>query len=354
MRLHHTSPRTATGQTAFLALGCVGAFLSGAAHADPAPASPPADGEVGQDVVVKGQRLRDDPKQVAPILDTPRSIAVIPQSVIEDTGSTTLADALRTVPGITFGAAEGGNPIGDRPFIRGFDSQGSIYVDGVRDLASQTRETFDVESIQVVRGSDSTLGGRGSAGGTINIISKLPERQDFVAATASYGNADYKRATLDVNQRISDTVAVRLNAMWHDQNVAGRDAIWQRRWGIAPSITLGIGTPTRLTVEYYHLTSHELPDSGLPYLYTIANAPGTGAIHTQPALGNVTTLDGHTGYVDRSTFYGLKDRDFRDTSTDQATVRFEHDFGRRHAAQHRALHAQPAILHLPAARRFER
>ena len=110
---------------------------------------------------------------------------VLPKQVIEQTGSTTLQDALRTVPGITFGAAEGGNPIGDRPFIRGFDSQGSIYVDGVRDLASQTREVFAVDSVQIVRGSDSTLGGRGSAGGTINILSKTARTRQFRVGPAA-------------------------------------------------------------------------------------------------------------------------------------------------------------------------
>src|SRR6201999_4473385 len=131
-------------------------------------------------------------------------------------------EALRTVPGISFGAAEGGNPIGDRPFIRGFDSQGSIYVDGVRDLASQSREVFAVDSVQIVRGSDSTLGGRGSAGGTINIISKLPVQSNFVRLTASAGTADYKRVTLDANYELTNTVGVRLAALWHDQDFAGR------------------------------------------------------------------------------------------------------------------------------------
>ena len=124
--------------------------------------------------------------------------------MIEQTGSATLADALRTVPGITFGAAEGGNPIGDRPFIRGFDSQGSTYVDGVRDIAAQTREVFAIEQVQIVRGSDSTLGGRGSAGGTINIISQAAaQRRLRRVDRGSYGNADYKRVTGDVNYQLS-------------------------------------------------------------------------------------------------------------------------------------------------------
>lgn len=317
----------------FLALSCVGFIASAPAGAN-TPANveaPDADGDVIQhsDVIVSGERDRRDanPKFIAPPVNTPRSIVVLPAETIEQTGSATLADALRTVPGITFGAAEGGNPVGDRPFIRGFDSQGSTYVDGVRDFAAQSREVFAVESIQIIRGSDTTLGGRGNAGGTINIISKTPQKDSFVRATGSYGTADYKRVTADVNQRLSDQIAVRVEGMYHDQDVAGRDAIWQRRWGVAPSITIGVDAPTRLTIGYYHMESHELPDAGIPYLYTINNSPKTGYVLSNPAIGRIITANGQTGNVDRATFYGLKDRDFRDTAIDQATIRAEHDFG---------------------------
>jgi len=324
----------ATGAS-FLALAAVGflasapAFASEPARTDGANADGDKDQDKRSDIIVTGQHQEElqGPKATARVVDTPRSVVIVPREIIEQTGSTTLADALRTVPGITFGAAEGGNPIGDRPFIRGFDSQGSVFVDGVRDPASQTRETFDVEQVQIVRGSDSTLGGRGSAGGSINVISKLPVQGNFVTASASYGTADYKRITGDANYMLTDTIGVRLAGMWHDQDVAGRDAIWQKRWGFAPSITIGLGTETRLTASYYYLETHELPDSGLPFLYTIGNAPGTGNIYTRPALGTITTMGGQTGTVDRSTFYGLVDRDFRDTTTDQATLRVEHDFG---------------------------
>ena len=328
-----TAPATTATRTTFLALGCIGAFATAPAFAEPtdtAAAATDAEGQRRDDVVVEGQRvpLPADPKAVAPLVDTPRSIIVLPADVIAQTGSNSLADALRTVPGITFGAAEGGNPIGDRPFIRGFDSQGSIYADGVRDLASQSREVFAIDQVQVVRGSDSTLGGRGSAGGTINILSKLPRPGTFGSISASYGEADYKRVSADLNVQLAPTIAARIEGVWHDQDVAGRDAIYARRWGVAPSVTIGLGTPTRLTASYYYLESHELPDSGIPYLYTIGNAPGTGDILSQPAIGRVTTAGGQTGYVDRSTYYGLASRDFRDATTNQAMLRVEHDFGR--------------------------
>jgi len=280
-----------------------------------------------ESIIVTGQQVRTDtPKATAPLIDTPRSIVVVDKQVIKETGSATLVEALRTVPGITFGAAEGGNPIGDRPFIRGFDSQGSTFVDGVRDIGAQTREVFAVEQIQVVRGSDSTLGGRGSAGGSLNIISKLPQNENFASGAVSIGTDDYKRITGDVNYVLGANVALRVAGMWHDQDVAGRDAIFQKRWGIAPSLAIGIDGPTKLTISYYHLDTDELPDSGIPFLYSIANAP-LGTTYNEPALGNITTISGQTGFVGRDTFYGLTARDFRESKTDQLTLRFDHDFG---------------------------
>lgn len=322
------------GKPAFLALAAIGFVASAPVHAgardeDKVPAkSTEDDQDRASQIVVTGARTEQaGPKATAPLVNTPRSVVVLPAQVIEQTGSASLAEALRTVPGITFGAAEGGNPIGDRPFIRGFDGQGSTFVDGVRDIAAQTREVFATDQVQIVRGSDSTLGGRGSAGGSINIVSKLPVSGDFVRASASAGTADYKRFTIDANRALGSNIGVRIAAMWHDQDVAGRDAVWSQRWGVAPSVTLGLGTNTRLTAAYYYLESHELPDSGIPFLYTLGNHPGTGEIETGPAIGRVTTAGGVTGNVARTNFYGFRNRDFRDATTHQATLRAEHDFG---------------------------
>ncbi len=322
---------------AFLALAAVG-FVASAPTAfardiDPVAAVDQQRDAERSDVVVEGERIREreNAKATAPLVNTPRSVTLIPEEVIKETGAATFVDALRQTPGITFGAAEGGNPIGDRPFIRGIDTQGSIFLDGVRDLAAQSREVFAVEQIEIVRGSDSTSGGRGSAGGAINIISKLPRGRTAVSGTLSYGSDDYKRVTLDANYRIDKQVAVRVAAMYHDQDIAGRDALWSERWGVAPSITLGIDGPTQLTAAYYHLETDELPDSGFPYRYvastSVSNAPTTGFVISEPAIGEFTTASGATGNIDPDNFYGLVDRDFRRTMVDQATIRAQHDFG---------------------------
>lgn len=252
-------------------------------------------------------------KYTAPLVDTPRSVTVIPQQVLKDTAATSLQDALRTVPGITFGAGEGGNPQGDRPFIRGFDAQGDTYLDGVRDTGGQSREIFDIESVEVSKGPNSSFGGRGSAGGSLNLVSKLPKQQDFLNGGFTYGSDQTRRYTLDVNRQFLEGAAFRLNLMSHEQNVAGRDSVNYDRWGVAPSLTFGLGTPTRVNVSYYHMESDDLPDSGIPYGYG-SNAPKAPHVHDKPTDGG-----------DSNNFYGLKDRDYRKTRADISTVSIEHD-----------------------------
>jgi catecholate siderophore receptor len=310
-------------------MSCLGLAASPAVAQEVSqPTSPRLGGVTVTDTAIEEDSYKtdkvDSPKYTAPLVDTPRSITVVPAQVIRDTASASLAEALRTVPGITFGAGEGGNPQGDRPFIRGFDSQASTYLDGVRDIGAQSREVFAVEQIEVVKGSDSSMGGRGSAGGSLNLVSKVPTADRFVAASGSLGTDDYKRVTLDVNQPLNDFVGLRVAAMWHDQDVAGRDAIWSKRWGVAPSVKLGLDGPTSLTVSYYHLQSDELPDSGIPYLYTSGNVPA-GIAETTPAE-NYTTISGVEVNRPRGAFYGLKDRDFRKTNVNNFTVRAQHEF----------------------------
>jgi len=259
------------------------------------------------------------PKYTAPLLNTAKTVIVVPSQVIRESGSSTFAEALRTVPGITFGAGEGGNPQGDRPFIRGFDAQGSTYIDGVRSVGGQSREIFAIEQIEVVKGGDSTMGGRGSAGGSLNLVSKMPHLGTSILGDFSYGSDDYKRATVDANYQVSDTAAIRVNGMWHDADVAGRDVVNYNRWGISPSAALGLGTSTRAFINYYHLQSDDMPDPGIPF-----ERPGNATYVKTADQLKIGPAD-----VDRDTFYGLKNRDFRKTNVDELFLRAEHDLSDR-------------------------
>jgi catecholate siderophore receptor len=310
---------SATAAPAYLALSCV-SFVASPAIAQDAGGdanTPSLGGVTVSDTAIdeSGYRVEKaaSPKYTAPLLDTAKTVIVVPSQVIRESGSSTFAEALRTVPGITFGAGEGGNPQGDRPFIRGFDAQGSTYIDGVRSVGGQSREIFAIEQIEVVKGGDSTMGGRGSAGGSLNLVSKLPHLGTDLQADIAYGTADYKRATVDANYQIGDMAAVRINGMWHDADVAGRDVLNNKRWGISPSVALGLDTSTRAYLNFYHLQSDDMPDPGIPFERTAAQATSADLLHIEPAD------------VDRHTFYGLKNRDFRKTNVDELLFRAEHD-----------------------------
>jgi len=309
---------------AYLALSCVGLAAPALAQGNETTANSPAlGGVVVTDTAIDEQGYKidraDSPKYTAPLLDTPKTVIVVPAEVIRESGSTTFVDALRTVPGITFGAGEGGNPQGDRPFIRGFDAQGSTYLDGIRSVGGQSREIFAIEQIEVVKGGDSTMGGRGSAGGSLNLVSKMPHLGNDARADLSYGTDNYKRATVDANYQLGEMAAIRLNGMWHDADVAGRDVVTSNRWGISPSFVLGLDTPTRAYLNWYHLESDDIPDAGIPFERTAGQVTTAGQLKIGPA----EVVNGRE--IDRNVFYGLANRDFRTTNVDEFLFRFEHD-----------------------------
>lgn len=242
-------------------------------------------------------------KFTAPLLDTPRSVTVIPEQLIKEKNVTSFADALRSVPGITFlGGDAAANPSADRPVIRGFESRNAIFVDGMRDSGLQNRETFAVEQISVIKGPDSVYAGRGSVGGSIDIVTKTPQNDNFINSSIGFGTDGYKRATVDANHKINDTTAVRLNVMGHDANQAGRNDVYNKRWGVAPSIVFGLDTPTTVTVSYYHMNTYDMPDFSVPF-----RASGGTPVPTS-----------------RGQFFGLNTRDYRYGQTDTGEVRIEH------------------------------
>jgi catecholate siderophore receptor len=248
-------------------------------------------------------------KFTAPLLDTPKTVQVIPQAVIHDSAATSLEDVLRNVPGITFGAGEGGQPLADRPFIRGMASGNNVYVDGIRDPGGQTREIFNLESVEVIKGADSAYGGRGSGGGSINLSSKRAQLGNVAEGSFGIGTDNYLRGTADGNWQFSDHSALRLNVLEARSDVPGRNDVNFRKFGVAPSLSFGLGTPTRVTLSYYHLQTRGMPDYGVPTARKV------------PELGNSAgILD-----VDRSTFYGVNDRDYQKTRADIGTLEFEHD-----------------------------
>jgi catecholate siderophore receptor len=258
------------------------------------------------------QRKPESPEFVAPLVDTPRAVTIIPEQIIQQTAATSLEDLLRTSPGITFGAGEGGQPLAERPFIRGQSSANNIFVDGVRDTGGQSREVFNLEQVEVIKGPDSVYSGRGSGGGSINLGSKAPRLSDSVDVGAAAGTDSYYRATVDGNWRFNDTTAFRLNLLATEGDVPGRDAVDFEKYGLAMSFATGLGTGTTATLSYYHLTADSMPDYGIPLDRKLDNNWA------------IQTTDSRILNVPYDTFYGLKARDYLRNEVDSVTLKLEH------------------------------
>ena len=263
------------------------------------------------------------PKFTQPLLDTPQTIAVISDEVLLQQGATTLSQALRNTPGVTFLLGENGNTAtGDSIFMRGFDTQGSIFIDGIRDLGSVSRDTFNTEQVEIAKGPAGPDYGRGAASGYVNLVSKVPTVDSFTRGTASYGTASNGRVTGDFNHAFEGSgTALRLNAMYQDGEVDGRDFIERKGWAVAPSLAFGLGGDTRSYFYLLHTEQDNVPDGGVSTIgldgwydtefdATIPNQPNGGVI---------------PGPVDRETYFGYAN-DFEKINGTMFTARFEHDF----------------------------
>src|SRR5690606_16489129 len=265
-------------------------------------------------IVVEGRAHRSESRSAkftAPLLDTPKSVTVIPASLIEERGATSLVEALKSVPGVTFNAGEGGAPAGDNLKIRGFDAGADVFVDGIRDAGSQTRDVFALEQVEVVKGPSSAYSGRGSTGGSVNLVTKRPRLERFSSTSIGAGSDAYERVAFDGNYPFGESAAFRLNALVHDANVPGRDEVSISHRGLAPSLAFGIDAPTRVDLSLYHYRTDDVPDYSIPYGRNADNTAAAGA-----------PLD-----VDRNNFYGLLNRDFQETGSDIGTISASHSFG---------------------------
>jgi catecholate siderophore receptor len=251
-------------------------------------------------------------KLVKPLLETPQMVSVIKKELLQEQGAYNLMDALRNTPGITMQLGENGNTAaGDTFQMRGFATQSSVFVDGVRDLGAITRDTFNVEQVEVVKGPAGADVGRGAASGYINLASKAAILDDVTSGTASINNGNNKRVTADINRKIGDTTAVRLNVFKQDGGVAGRDQVESNGYGIAPSIAVGLGQKSRAYFYSQHIRQNNVPDGGIPTV-------GLKGFY------NANTLLLNAPKVDSENFYGSVN-DFEKVEADMATAKFEFD-----------------------------
>lgn len=255
-------------------------------------------------------------KITQPLLNTPKTISTISQSVMQDRSIDSLADALRNVPGISMAAGEGGDPTGDSMSIRGFNSKSSINIDGVRDVAGYSRDTYNTESIEVSKGPGAAVTGRGAAGGSINMNTKAARLESFTDVSLRLGTENNYRGQIDSNIVIGDTTAIRINALTDDGGVAGRDEVENSKNAIAFAFATGIDTNSRLDIKADYQKQDNLPDYGLPWVPNYSNNDtrelADGLVSGEPA-------------VDFDNFYGNVNRDYEDITAQSITLKYEYD-----------------------------
>lgn len=251
------------------------------------------------------------PKMTQPLVDTPKTVQVIKKELIREQGATTLTEALRNSPGITLQLGENGNTsAGDVFQMRGFSTQTSTFVDGIRDLGPVTRDVFNYDAIEVVKGPSGSDIGRGASSGYINLISKLPGRDPLNEVAVTLGSAGMKRATADYTQLLGETSAVRLNAMVQDSGVPGRDVVENRGFAFAPSFAFGLNTPTRFYLYSQHQRARNIPDGGIPSI-------------GMPGFFNASAALQAGERVNRENFYGSRS-DYEKIDSDMVTAKIEH------------------------------
>jgi catecholate siderophore receptor len=266
-------------------------------------------------------------KFTQPLVDTPQTIVVVKKELFQQQAATSLSETLRNTPGITMLLGENGNTAtGDSIFMRGFDTQGSIFVDGIRDLGSISRDTFNTEQVEIAKGPAGVDNGRGAASGYVNMSSKMANLEDAITGNLSGGSASYKRATVDVNKALSETAAIRVNLLGQDAGVVGRDQVENNYQGFAASLGLGLGTDTRIHVNFLSVEQSGIPDGAIPtigldgYYNAIFDSRPTPTTFPNGGTFAGTVPDS----VDTNSFYGSTD-DHNDVHANMVTVRVEHD-----------------------------
>jgi catecholate siderophore receptor len=203
--------------------------------------------------------------------DIPQSVTVVTEKLIDDRNLDTVKEALKNTSGISFLAAEGGE---EDIRLRGLSLQatGDIFIDGMRDPAFYERDTFNLDRLEVLRGSASMLFGRGSTGGAVNQVSKQPRTIDENEVSATLGNHNYIRVTGDFNLQTGENAALRINAMATKADNNGAGSSLDKK-GIAATYRFGIGTADEFSIGLYDLQNDNGMNYGMPWIKPTAASP---------------------------------------------------------------------------------
>ncbi len=252
-----------------------------------------------------------------PLRDIPQSMSVITRDQIRDQAVQSMAEAVRYVPGIGFAQGEGNR---DTAIFRGNSSTADFYVDGMRDDTQYFRDLYNIERVEALKGPNAMIFGRGGSGGVLNRVSKVPSWNNSRELGLTAGSWNDRRVTGDVDQVLSDTLALRVTGV-HDDSESYRDGYSLKRWGINPTLSFRVGESTLITAGYEHFRDERTADRGIPsfqgrpletepsmFFGSAALSPTHAEVDALNLLidhefGNGVVLRNRTRFADYSKFY---------------------------------------------------
>jgi len=290
------------------ALGCALATSASASTAESADAD---------SIIVTGQRpqygvasTRSATRTETDIKDIPQSISVISESQIEDQALRSIADILMYVPGATPGTGEGNR---DQITLRGNNTTADFFVDGIRDDVQYFRDLYNAERVEILRGPNAMIFGRGGGGGVVNRVTKrssLNPYREFALQADSEGGY---RLTGDVDQPLGPGAGIRVNGVYENGESFRRE-VELERYAVNPTLAFQAGPATRIDIAYEHFEDRRTTDRGVP------------AFNDRPVAG-----------YDR-VFFGDPDLSFAKANVDLATFGVEHSFSDALTLRNRTLY----------------
>ncbi|HET8818010.1 MAG TPA: TonB-dependent siderophore receptor [Xanthomonadaceae bacterium] len=307
-----------------LALSLPAAASGPAAESNPAPAAMVQATELDR-VVVTGeteylyvQRSSATATKTDTLLrDVPQSITVVTEDLIDDTAMRGIADVVQYVPGAGIAQGEGHR---DAPVLRGNTSTADLFVNGIRDDVQYFRDLYNVERVEVLKGPNAMIFGRGGTGGVINRVTKQARWGASRDATLQLGSWNRRRVTTDLGQPVNDALAFRITGLYEDSE-SFRDGYELERWGINPSVAFRVGEDTIVHADIEHFEDDRVTDRGVPS-------------HARSFDGRRLPVE-----VDRSTFFGDPGNSPARFEVDAFNLLVEHGFGNGATLRNRTRYA---------------
>lgn len=263
--------------------------------------------EAPADTGYKAERIVSATRTDTPLIDVPQSITVVTSDQLRDIAATSIGDAIRYVPGVTTAQGEGNR---ETIIFRGNSSTADFFVDGLRDDIQTYRDLYNIERLEILRGPNAMIFGRGGVGGVINRVTKQAGWDRIIGGRIEVGEYDFYRGNVDLGGPLSDLAAVRVNGVYENSE-SYRDGVYIERWGVNPTAALRLTDDTLLQFSYEHFEDERIGDRGVPASGLL---PAVGAAPIGPLR------------TDRSLFFGDPRASGNSTNTDALQLALEHRF----------------------------